>query len=62
MLEIFCGVPYSESIKFKIGDINTIVSKINKALEDKPSLINKFITLSLILVTSLLMLLFIAFN
>jgi hypothetical protein len=42
MLEIFCGVPYSEAIKFKVGDINRVVSKINDALAEKPSLINKF--------------------
>jgi len=42
MLEIFCGVPYSEAIKFKVGDINRVVSKINEALAEKPSLINRF--------------------
>ena len=42
MLEIFCGVPYNEAIKFKIGDINRVVSKLNDALAEKPSLINKF--------------------
>lgn len=42
MLEIFCGVPYNEAIKFKIGDINRVVSKLNEALAEKPSLINKF--------------------
>ncbi len=42
MLEIFCGVPYSEAIKFKVGDINRVVSKLNEALAEKPSLINRF--------------------
>lgn len=42
MLEIFCGVPYNEAIKFKVGDINRVVSKLNEALAEKPSLINKF--------------------
>lgn len=41
-LEIFCGVPYNEALQIKIKDLQEAVGKINKALEEKPSLIHKF--------------------
>ena len=41
-LEIFCNVPYNEALQIKIKDLQQAVSKINKALTEKPSLINRF--------------------
>jgi hypothetical protein len=42
LLEIFCKVPYNDALQIKIKDLQEAVSKINKALSEKPSLINKF--------------------
>ena len=41
-LEIFCGLPYNEALQIKIKDLQEAVSKINKALSEKPSLIHRF--------------------
>lgn len=42
MLEIFCGLKTTDAMKVKITDLNRIVTKLNKALEEKPSLIQRF--------------------
>lgn len=41
-LEIFCNVPYNDALQIKIKDLQQAVGKINKALTEKPSLINRF--------------------
>lgn len=42
LLEIFCNVPYNEALQIKLRDLQEAVNKINRALSEKPSLINRF--------------------
>ena len=42
VLEIFCGVPYNDSLEFKMSDVTRIVSIINDTLNDKPELVRSF--------------------
>jgi hypothetical protein len=42
MLEIFCGLKLNDALKIKIGDMNKITAKLNKALSEKPLLITRF--------------------
>jgi hypothetical protein len=42
VLEIFCGVPYNESLEFKMSDVSNIVNIINNTLSEKPSLVKSF--------------------
>ena len=42
VLEIFCGVPYNESLEFKMSDVSKIVNIINNTLSEKPSLVKSF--------------------
>ena len=39
MLEVFCGVPASDSYKLKMSDVYAVCDKINKALNEQPPLI-----------------------
>ena len=42
VLEIFCGVPYNDSLEFKMSDVTNIVNIINKTLSEQPSLVKSF--------------------
>ena len=42
VLEIFCGVPYNESLEFKMSDVSKIVNVINNTLSEQPSLVKSF--------------------
>lgn len=42
MLEIFCGLKTTEAMSVKIADMNNVVDRLNKALSEKPSLIQRF--------------------
>jgi len=42
MLEIFCGVPVSDSYKLRMSDVYNVCDGINKALKETPSLINRW--------------------
>jgi len=42
VLEIFCGVPYNESLEFKMSDVSKIVNIINNTLSEQPSLVKSF--------------------
>ncbi|MDB4459754.1 hypothetical protein N9015_01050 [Akkermansiaceae bacterium] len=42
VLEIFCGVPYNESLEFKMSDVSKIVNVINNTLSEKPELVKSF--------------------
>ena len=42
MLEIFCGVPVSDSYKLRMSDVYSVCDGINKALKETPSLINRW--------------------
>lgn len=42
VLEIFCGVPYNESLEFKMSDVSNIVNIINNTLSEQPSLVKSF--------------------
>ena len=42
VLEVFCGVPYNESLEFKMSDVSKIVNIINNTLSEQPSLVKSF--------------------
>jgi hypothetical protein len=42
VLEIFCGVPYNDSLEFKMSDVTNIVNIINKTLSEEPDLVKSF--------------------
>ena len=42
MLEIFCGLKPKEGLSYKLADVEKAVSKLNKVLQEKPSLITRF--------------------
>ena len=42
MLEIFCGLPFSDAIKYRMQDINQATSLILEALNEQPDLVTSF--------------------
>lgn len=42
MLEIFCGLKPKEGLQYKMTDVDKAVNKLNKVLNQKPSLITRF--------------------
>ena len=42
MLEIFCGLKAKEGLQYRMVDVEKAVNKLNKVLNEKPSLITKF--------------------
>ncbi|MEJ6792008.1 MAG: hypothetical protein QNK89_04545 [Lacinutrix sp.] len=42
VLEIFCGVPYNESLEFKMSDVSNVVAIINNTLSKQPELVRTF--------------------
>jgi hypothetical protein len=42
MLEIFCGVPVSDSYKLRMSDVYKVCDGINNALKEQPALINRW--------------------
>jgi len=41
-LEIFCGIPLLESVKYKMSDVRKVVAIITETLNDKPDLVRTF--------------------
>ena len=41
-LEIFCGIPLLESVKYKMSDVRKVVAIITETLNDKPDLVKTF--------------------
>jgi len=42
MIEIFCGVPLSDSYKLKMGSVNKVLTMLDKVLNTKPNHVTKF--------------------
>tara|TARA_R110000787_G_scaffold108321_1_gene216731 strand:+ start:103 stop:747 length:645 start_codon:yes stop_codon:yes gene_type:complete len=42
MIEIFCGIPLSDSYKLKVGSANQIISILSDMLEQKPQHVEQF--------------------
>ena len=43
MIEIFCGIPLSESYKLKMSSVTAIIDILNELLDSKPSHVEQFV-------------------